>query len=216
VSLVTREDGTKKLRELQLAHFSVKEYLTSSKLVEPFQYKFSEANARGCITLVCLTYLMCLDHDSQISKIDAAFPLARYSARYWMDHARLAETLDDVQVSVLTFFENKTAYPIWRRSYEFDALWNPDPRPGPNSPPKSPLYYASLQGLRFTVQQLLEKGADINAQEGSYANALQAASAGGHGQVVKLLLDNGADVNKQGGGYGDALHKIQGRGGNAS
>ncbi|KAI4242711.1 MAG: hypothetical protein L6R42_010937, partial [Xanthoria sp. 1 TBL-2021] len=52
---------------------------------------------------------------------------------------------------------------------------------------------------------LLDKGAYVNAQGGSYRNALQAASAGGHDQVVQMLLDKGADVNAQGGFYGNAL-----------
>jgi len=51
---------------------------------------------------------------------------------------------------------------------------------------------------------LLAKGADINAQ-GTYGNALQAASAKGHQAVVELLLAKGADVNAQGGLYGNAL-----------
>jgi ankyrin repeat protein len=45
------------------------------------------------------------------------------------------------------------------------------------------------------VQQLLDKGADVNAQGGQYSNALQAALWGGHKEVVQQLLDKGADVN---------------------
>jgi hypothetical protein len=45
---------------------------------------------------------------------------------------------------------------------------------------------------------LLEKGLDVNAQGGSYGNALQAASYGGHDSIVTLLVDKGADANAQG------------------
>jgi ankyrin repeat protein len=61
------------------------------------------------------------------------------------------------------------------------------------------------------VQLLLEKGAEVengaevNAQDGLYGNALQAASAGGHEKVVQLLLEGGAKVNAQGGLCGNAL-----------
>jgi ankyrin repeat protein len=48
------------------------------------------------------------------------------------------------------------------------------------------------------VKLLLEKNADVNAQDGGYyGNALQAASAGGHEQVVKLLLEKGANISAQ-------------------
>jgi ankyrin repeat protein len=50
----------------------------------------------------------------------------------------------------------------------------------------------------------LDKGADVNAQGGTYGNALQAASFTST-KLVQLLLEKGADVNSQGGGYGNAL-----------
>ena len=55
------------------------------------------------------------------------------------------------------------------------------------------------------IQILLNKGAEVNTQNGIYGNALQAASEGGHEKIVQILLDKGADVNAQGGWYGTAL-----------
>ena len=52
---------------------------------------------------------------------------------------------------------------------------------------------------------LLDKGANVNTQGGTYGSALQAASNGGHEAVVALLLEKGADVNTQGGAYSNAL-----------
>ncbi|KAF2623587.1 ankyrin [Macroventuria anomochaeta] len=52
---------------------------------------------------------------------------------------------------------------------------------------------------------LLDNKADVNAQGGTYGNALQAALSRGHEQVVKMLLDNKADANAQAGYYGNGL-----------
>lgn len=52
---------------------------------------------------------------------------------------------------------------------------------------------------------LLYKGVDINAQDGEYGNALQAASSGGDDKVVQMLLDKGFDINAQGGEHSNAL-----------
>jgi ankyrin repeat protein len=52
---------------------------------------------------------------------------------------------------------------------------------------------------------LLNYLADVNAQCGSYGNALQGASAQGHREILQILLDHGASVNMQGGYYSNAL-----------
>lgn len=52
--------------------------------------------------------------------------------------------------------------------------------------------------LKVTKGLLLAKGADVNAP-GKYRNALQCASAEGHGGIVQLLLAEGADFNALGG-----------------
>ena len=47
----------------------------------------------------------------------------------------------------------------------------------------------------MTVQLLLDKGAEINAQGGRFGNALQAALLRGYEMTVHLLLDKGAEIN---------------------
>ena len=56
------------------------------------------------------------------------------------------------------------------------------------------------------VRLLLERGADINAQDGEgYFTTLQAATCDSRIEVMQQLIDKGADVNAQGGEYGTAL-----------
>lgn len=42
---------------------------------------------------------------------------------------------------------------------------------------------------------LLDRGADVNAQDGNYRSALQLASAEGHEQTVQILLNAGAEAS---------------------
>jgi len=116
-----QDDEDDEVKILQLAHFSIKEYLTSGRLEEPFKKSFIERSARGFMTRVCLAYLSHLDEQCSIEEIRAEFPLAQYSARYWMDHARPGETEKDVQECILKFLlQQRQAYAIWGK------LFNPD------------------------------------------------------------------------------------------
>ncbi|KUL86888.1 hypothetical protein ZTR_05366 [Talaromyces verruculosus] len=67
------------------------------------------------------------------------------------------------------------------------------------------LQRACARGHYDSVNLLLQKGAEVNAQGGYYDNALQGSARRGHLDIVQLLLENGADINDQGGYYGNAL-----------
>ncbi|PGH05933.1 hypothetical protein GX51_02714 [Blastomyces parvus] len=198
---------------LQLAHFSVKEYLTSDRVDPSFRESFSEINARGIITRVCLAYLSQIYHDAGNSARRTALthPLTIYSTRYWPDHARLAETEKAVEESILEFFQE--TYMRW------SSLLSPEwpqtimVQVGPRQSIATPTYYASLTGLGHTLRLFLERGANVNAQGGYYGTALQAAaSQEGNENIVEMLLERGADINAQGGDYGNALQVASFRG----
>ena len=209
VSLRNKYTG-QETKEIRLAHFSVKEYLTSSRVRRDLSRFFKENTARTSIAHVCLTYLIHLDQESDLQNITRTFPFAKYSAMYWVRHAVAGEENEILRGLITEFFLRRKRsfdictglYQSWKRfslSKEFDA--------------PSPLCYASFMGFYFAVQVLLEEGADPNAQGGRYENAaLQAASAEGHEQIVKLLLDNGANVDAQCGSYGSALQAASAKG----
>jgi ankyrin repeat protein len=210
VSLITRSvsnESAEAISELRLAHFSVQQYLQSGRLDAAFPMAMAEAGrifqkglkettAKKSITRICLAYLSQLDGQHQISEVRANFPLARYSAQYWMDHAGPVEADKDVQKCILRFFVQDThAYTIWGKLFDPDSP--SDEEPDQHRTVASPIYYASLAGLYYTVKMLLRKGADISAHGGYYSNPLQAASAGGHTKTVELLLQKGADIKAQ-------------------
>ena len=195
-------DGGNKLVKLQLAHFSVKEYLTSGRLDKNIRQVFRNEVAKSSIATVCLAYLLHLDQDIPINMISEAFPLAQYSARYWMSHAAVAEGKDTkLQRYIEKFFcHHKSSY---RNCY---SLYRPDEpylqAEDLRREPPPALYYTSFGGFANVVQYLLSRGANVKAQGGTCGTALHAASYGGHEAVVKLLLEKGADVDSRTGTVG--------------
>ena len=195
--------------ELQIAHFSVKEYLMSNYTDKDIAQNFQEEAAKASIATVCLAYLLHLDFDRDlpIQKIKETFPLAQYSATYWMINAIVAEGEDETVrcLIVKLFSSHQRSYKICYSLYRPDQPWHgvSDLIEGNLAPP---LYYASFGGLKNVVQSLLNWDADVNARGGHYGTALQAASVRGHEKVVELLLGKDTDVNARGGRrYGTAL-----------
>ncbi|KAJ5449841.1 PfsNACHT and ankyrin domain protein [Penicillium daleae] len=179
-------------KELHLAHFSVKEYLLRDNL-------FNIMTASTSITMTCLTYLT--DIKGSRENIKGHFPMARYAAELWAGYAALARDSQDIVRKSVKFLEEDVTFQRWSRLYQADRSWDDDPGP----PRASRLYYACLNGLMAPAGDLISKGEDVNGQGGTYGNALQAASTGGHQEIVNLLLEQKADVNAQGGTYGNAL-----------
>ncbi|WDK22134.1 hypothetical protein CGRA01v4_13424 [Colletotrichum graminicola] len=230
IARVSKSEYEEEVEEVQLAHFSVKEYLLHYD-VEGFRH----AEASISITHMCLTYLTSMAKEAaritharstyvtSISEVELdeedksvrriimrCFPLARYAAEVWLNHAKLAEGVDEaVSAATVNFLCNKTALEQWIR------LFPPEFRlyTGGREPfiqlkytEASCLYFACSTGLGGTTKQLVLKGADVNAQSDYYNGALQAASFKGDIELVQLLLlSNGADVNAQGGKHGNAL-----------
>lgn len=205
-SLVVIVSANDKPVELQLAHFSVKEYLTSNRLDKDIAQSFQATVAKASIAIVCLAYLLHLDLALLIVEIQEGFPLAQYCAKYWITYAAVAESKDEtLQGFIREFFcyhinSYRNCYSLYRPDYP--GFFGPDFGEGP----ASALYYASFGGLVNAVEYLLSRGANVHAQGGRYSTALHAASHRGHDKIVELLLSKGADVHAQGGDYGTALH----------
>lgn len=196
----TRKGSGGEVTEIQLAHFSVREYLVSARVDESVAQELGEVNARAAIVEVCLSYLIDLEHSYDKEEEKQRQPLVQYSARYWPTHAAVVEaSLKAVAPKVEEYLLSDVAYRFGYRVYPLDQPWKYSDDPVP------PLYYVSFAGLLHSVQLILNTGADVNEQGGYYNNALQAASAGGHKEVVELLLNHGADQKLKGGKYSYAL-----------
>jgi hypothetical protein len=198
------KDSSRTVQEMQLSHFSVKEYFTSNRLDERFRPHLCQTSATACIAGVSLTYLLQVEPSMSLRELNSKFPLSGYSARYWMRFTRLANAeSESVQKLAMKLLMDDKQYAKWTTIYNPDTPWSRGPER--TSPLLDPLYYASIGGLEYETTALIMRGADANAQGGCYGNALQAACAKGHEKVVQILLDKDADVNAQGGGFGNAL-----------
>jgi hypothetical protein len=193
---------------VRLAHFSVKEYLESKRIVKSDASHFCLEHTRGHRTLAqsCLTYLRHYNasSDKTLTKRDLEmFPLLKYAAQSWYYHTTLQ--CDGKVNCEVSFLRSDAARTNWLRVHDPDVVWK-KPFNGYVKDTASAVYYASLFGLRTTVKDLLDKDGDVNAKGGRYGYALHAASDAGYTEVVQLLLDRGADINAESGDYGYALH----------
>ncbi len=77
---------------IQFSHFSVKEFLTSTRFSEKHntishRYHVSMTPAHTLVTQACLGILLHLDENVSSDSL-AKFPLAKYAAGHWFKHAR--------------------------------------------------------------------------------------------------------------------------------
>jgi ankyrin repeat protein len=198
--------------ELQLSHFSVKEYLVSKQPDIGAAQDFHEATARASMARVCLAYLLHFDQVLPLKEVLSDFPFAEHCAMYWMSYAQGAgcegRNLFDL---VERFFCHQTSsYQLCYHLYRPDQPWHEElfynGEPRYHYEPAPALYYAVFGGFKEVVELLLNKGANVNTHGGRFDNALYVASAGGHEAIVKLLLNKGANVNEHNIVDNDALY----------
>lgn len=195
ISLIQASSPTA-VTKLQLAHFSVKEYLLTHDSTD-----FIHPNPRIAITETCLAYLGGIPN-VEPAAIKIQFPLAEYAAQIWMGHAMVAEKSESTLEKIIGFLLKEGQFHCSIHLFNPDGLVYRLKR----MPTASPLYYACLTGLATTAQRLLSLGANPNSLGGHHGYPLTAASKYGHREIVQLLLDNGADVDAKGGLYGVALN----------
>ncbi len=218
---------------VQFSHFSVREYLTSdrianSSLVSPFH--ILPQLAHTLLARACLTVLLQLDNSIDGTGMKS-FPLARYAAKYWVDHVQFAEISSNIQDGMDFLFDrNKPHFAAWIRVFDLDnpakRRWSddldddsddsddPDGYPDhPGQPVAVPLYYAALCGFRDLAERLLDAYPyDVNARGGYYETPLLAALNKEHPKIALLLLERGADGESRGRQRQTALYEASSRG----
>jgi hypothetical protein len=200
-SLVTIvNDGDSRI--VQFSHFSVKEFLTSTRTAESSGdiscYHILLEPAHTILAQACLGILLRLDEHIDKESIKN-FPLAPYAAEHWASHARFGNIFSRIKDGVECLFDAEKPH-FWAWLWIFNINDYTRMRTTrPERPGVTPLYLAVRLGLRDLVERLLIKHPeDLNAKGGTRHSPLHVAVIEGHFDISSLLLEYGADVNIRG------------------
>jgi ankyrin repeat protein len=196
-------------RVVQFSHFSVKEFLTSSRLStasgEVRGYHIDLEPAHTILGQACLGVLLQIQDDVE-GHTPEDHPLAEYAAEHWTTHAQFEEVSSRLQKGMEYLFDpGKPHLGVWLTLCNIDypapsgvgATFYMFTRSGESA--AAPLYYAALCGFHDLVEHLITRySQDVNAHGGHYMRPLVAALAGEHFQTADLLRHNGADTHARG------------------
>jgi hypothetical protein len=205
-------------RVVQFSHFSVREFLTSTRLAtsggDVLRYHIALEPAHTILGQACMGILLRSDdRDGESGNgVENNSPLARYAAEHWVAHAQFEHVSSCLRASMESLFDlDKPYFAAWLDLYDIDT-------PPPSSstltdfmPTQkhggSPLYYAALCGFQELVENLIVKYPQyVNASGGWNVRPLVAALAGKHFQTAELLRHSGADPNVQSYNKNTPLH----------
>ena len=185
---------------VQFSHFSVKEFLISDRLAgssgDVSRYHILLEPAHTILAQACLGVLLCLGDNVGPNEAQD-IPLATYSARNWVDHARFGTVSSCILETMQYLFdENKPHWGAWLRLWDMDGTsWSLGNVFDVTHYPV-PLYYAALCGFYDLVERLVVKNPGyVNAKGGRRNTPLGVALHREHFHVAELLHRHGADVN---------------------
>jgi ankyrin repeat protein len=205
ISIVDRNGS----QVVQFSHFSVKEFLTSSRLAdssgEVSRFHILLEPAHTILAKACLGVLLRLDEHVDRHNVEDGFPLARYAAEYWVEHAQFEQVSSHVREGMEDLFDPvKPCFAAWLRVHDRDVYRQARSFPlswfrlyGKRA--AAPLYYAALCGFHDLAKHLITKHPKhVNASGGYYLSPLAVALEREHFDVAQLLYENGANVGIQG------------------
>jgi ankyrin repeat protein len=211
-------------RVVQFSHFSVKEFLTSDRLAASSaavsHFRILLEPAHTVIVKACLGIL--LHNGVGDDKPKSNSPLAEYAAMHWVVHARFEKVSAHIQAGMRSLFDPaKPYFEAWLDSYDIDttSTWydfvdHAGYRDRDKSQPHgSPLYYASLCGLRDLAAYFVSQHPQyVNAKLGRCLSPLGAALHQRHFDIAKQLFQRGADPAIRGRDNRTLLHAASAKG----
>jgi hypothetical protein len=196
-------------RIVQFSHFSVKEFLTSTRLTTSSgglsHFHIALEPAHIILAQACMSVLLRSDDRDQQRGVGPNSLLARYAAERWVAHAQYQKVSSYLRKAMETLFDsNKPYFAAWLQLHDMDtesheSTFYPFTIDIDDKSDATPLYYAALCGFQDLVEHLIVKNPEhVNATGGCLVAPLIAALNGGHSQIAKMLRDNGAHPNVTG------------------
>jgi ankyrin repeat protein len=187
-------------RVVQFSHFSVKEFLISTRLanssIDVSRYHIDFEPAHTILAQACMGVLLQAD--------DRSSSLAEYAAQHWVTHAQFESVSSSLRKAMEYLFDpDKPYFAAWLELHNIDITPREDDSSlywvapfSTSTASDSPLYYAALCGFQGLAEHLVVKYPHhVNAGGGYYMRPLVAALARGQFQTANLLRHNGAHVN---------------------
>jgi hypothetical protein len=172
---------------VQFSHFSVKEFLVSSRLANAGEHlsrhHILPHSAHTILARASISVLLNLGDQVDRRAVEKC-PFAIYAARYWVDHGKFEGVLSSIQDLMEHLFDpDKPHLATWVWIYNVDRPWNGSMATvHPMQPEAEPLYYAALCGFRSLMERLIiNHQTDVNARGGGPRDRVECRICQGRG-----------------------------------
>ncbi|KAE9386077.1 hypothetical protein BT96DRAFT_928474, partial [Gymnopus androsaceus JB14] len=180
---------------VQLAHYSVKEFLIkSSKYTQTLGlFEINEQLAHHNISQACIIYILQLKNDFLMDDQSwPSFPLVHYASKYWIDHMKALNVLSSndalYNLAMKILNEESPQFITWSEIYEFYEKW---------------------KDINYNSEEILHKVAStIQKEHYIGGKPLYYAAICSHKNLVEFLVSNNQNLDAQGGTYGSCQRLV--------
>lgn len=185
--------------EVRFAHYSVREYLLSSRISSGSAASFalSWASAEQKIGEICLTYLLSFDErDSMYRDVMVDYPFLNYSMYYWHNHIHLHGHGNSASLPSLcaTFFDagRNHAYANWISMLDFEVYY--DSVMNTEAEFEHPVTAMMAVGRRDIARTLLLDWRAWHSHGHDCDNALRLAAKTIDRMTLETLIGSGSEI----------------------